>query len=99
MYKRQVREDETVTAFSFPPAPQPTVLEAEFQQLVDLGLARAVTLAPPMDCLPFWGTQQDLLTCLGQLPLPGPVWGRNRWSMARKTGENLCFMDIYLPSN
>lgn len=94
-----VREDETVTAFSFPPAPQPTALEAEFQQLVDLGLARAVTLAPPMDCLPFWGTQQDLLTCLGQLPLPGPVWGRNRWSMARKTGENLCFMDIYLPSN
>ena len=70
-----VREDETVTAFSFPPAPQPTVLEAEFQQLVDLGLARPVTLAPPMDCLPFWGTQQDLLACLGQLPLPGPVWG------------------------
>ena len=69
------------------------------QQLVDLGLARAVTLAPPMDCLPFWGTQQDLLARLGQLPLPGPVWGRNRWSMARKTGENLCFMDIYLPSN
>lgn len=33
------------------------------------------------------------------IPLPGPVWGRNRWSMARKTGENLCFMDIYLPSN
>ena len=52
-----------------------------------------------MDCLPFWGTQQDLLACLGRLPLPGPVWGRNRWSMARKTGENLCFMDIYLPSN
>ncbi len=35
-----VREDETVTAFSFPPAPQPTVLEAEFQQLVDLGLCK-----------------------------------------------------------
>ena len=69
------------------------------QQLVDLGLARPVTLAPPMDRLPFWGTQQDLLACLGRLPLPGPVWGRNQWSMARKTGENLCFMDIYLPSN
>ena len=34
------------------------------QQLVDLGLARPVTLAPPMDCLPFWGTQQDLLARL-----------------------------------
>ena len=47
---------------------------------------------------PLW-VYPVLLACLGQLPLPGPVWGRNRWSMARKTGENLCFMDIYLSSN
>lgn len=82
-----VREDETVTAFSFPPAPQPTVLEAEFQQLVDLGLARPVTLAPPMDCLPFWGTQQDLLACLGRLPLPGPSGGGTGGPWPGKPGK------------